>query len=141
MQVPSFNSKIHTFCIIFHYFLFQKTFQVHQDSNRCVQCIVNCGQGVWIASQQMAKVFLYHATTYEFLLEVSIASAVSQKLLCKCFSLIHVHKTVHEQIPLFLSHWQVVQEAGDWAFGKLYCISLVKSVLYFSCEICTVFLC
>ncbi|XP_053399167.1 rho guanine nucleotide exchange factor 17-like [Mercenaria mercenaria] len=58
----------------------EKTFQVHQDSNRCVQCIVNAGHGVWIASQQSAKVILYHATTFEFLLEVSIAQAVNQKL-------------------------------------------------------------
>lgn len=58
----------------------EKTFQVHQDSNRCVQCIVNSGQGVWIASQQSSKVLLYHATTFEFLLEVSIAQAVNQKL-------------------------------------------------------------
>ncbi|KAH3843698.1 rho guanine nucleotide exchange factor 17-like [Dreissena polymorpha] len=58
----------------------EKTFPVHQDANRSVQCIVSSGQGVWIASQQSSKVLLYHATSFEFLLEVSIAQAVSQKL-------------------------------------------------------------
>ncbi|KAK3599920.1 hypothetical protein CHS0354_012562 [Potamilus streckersoni] len=58
----------------------QTTFQVHQDVNKSVQCIVTSGQGVWIASQQSSKVLLYHATTYEYLLEVSIANAVNQKL-------------------------------------------------------------
>lgn len=58
----------------------ETTFQVHQDSNKGIQCIVNSGLGVWIASQQSSKVHLYHATTYESLLEVSIAQAVNQKL-------------------------------------------------------------
>ncbi|KAL4230318.1 Rho guanine nucleotide exchange factor (GEF) 17 [Mactra antiquata] len=58
----------------------EQTFQVHQDSNRSVQCLVNSGQGVWIASQQSSKVVLYHATSFEFLLEVNIAQAVNQKL-------------------------------------------------------------
>ena len=64
-------------------FLLQTTFQVHQDANKGVQCIVNSGLGVWIATQQSSKVHLYHATTYESLLEVSIAQAVNQKLQCK----------------------------------------------------------
>ncbi|ESP04423.1 hypothetical protein LOTGIDRAFT_170816 [Lottia gigantea] len=58
----------------------EKSFIVNMDSNRAVQCMVCSGQGVWIASQQSSKVNLFHATTYEFLLEVSIAQAVSQKL-------------------------------------------------------------
>ena len=63
--------------------ILQTTFQVHQDSNKGIACIVSSGLGVWIASNQSSKVHLYHATTYESLLEVSIAQAVSQKLQCK----------------------------------------------------------
>ncbi|VDI64687.1 Rho guanine nucleotide exchange factor 17 [Mytilus galloprovincialis] len=58
----------------------ESSFQESQDSNRSVQCMVTAGQGVWIAPQQSSKVLLHHATTYEFLLEVNIAHAVTQKL-------------------------------------------------------------
>ncbi|XP_052795496.1 rho guanine nucleotide exchange factor 17-like isoform X2 [Mya arenaria] len=67
-------------CVINPLTLSIETFQMHQDSNRSVQCIVNSGQGVWIAAQQSSKVLLYHATSFEFLLEVNIALAVNQKL-------------------------------------------------------------
>ncbi|GFS12138.1 rho guanine nucleotide exchange factor 17 [Elysia marginata] len=56
------------------------SFQVGSDPSKAVQCLVSSGQGVWVASQQTSKVMLFHAVTYEFLLEVSIAQAVSQKL-------------------------------------------------------------
>lgn len=36
-----------------------------------------------MATQQSSKLLLYHATSYEFLLEVSIAQAVAQKLQCE----------------------------------------------------------
>lgn len=58
----------------------ETSFQVTSDSTKAVQCLVCSGQGVWVASQQSSKVLLFHAVTYEFLLEVSIAQAVSQKL-------------------------------------------------------------
>ncbi|KAK7475293.1 hypothetical protein BaRGS_00033440 [Batillaria attramentaria] len=58
----------------------ETSFQVGSDQNRAVQCMVSSGQGVWVACQQSSKVSLFHATTYEFLLEVSVAQAVSQKL-------------------------------------------------------------
>ncbi|XP_041358523.1 rho guanine nucleotide exchange factor 17-like isoform X2 [Gigantopelta aegis] len=58
----------------------EKTFQVGSDANRSVQCMVCSGQGVWVASQQSSKVNLFHATTFEFLMEVSIAQGVSSKL-------------------------------------------------------------
>ncbi|CAG5120817.1 unnamed protein product, partial [Candidula unifasciata] len=61
-------------------FNIETSFQVTPDTNRAVQCLVCSGQGVWVASQQSSKVMLFHAVTYEFLLEVSIAQAVSQKL-------------------------------------------------------------
>ncbi|RUS82014.1 hypothetical protein EGW08_010241, partial [Elysia chlorotica] len=58
----------------------ETSFHVGSDSSKAVQCLVSSGQGVWVASQQTSKVMLFHAVTYEFLLEVSIAQAVSQKL-------------------------------------------------------------
>ncbi|GFO47662.1 rho guanine nucleotide exchange factor 17 [Plakobranchus ocellatus] len=58
----------------------ETSFQVCSDSAKAVQCLVSSGQAVWVASQQTSKVMLFHAVTYEFLLEVSIAQAVSQKL-------------------------------------------------------------
>ncbi|XP_052078648.1 rho guanine nucleotide exchange factor 17-like [Mytilus californianus] len=58
----------------------ESSFQESQDSNRSVQCMVTAGQGVWIAPHQSSKVLLHHATSYEFLLEVNIAHAVTQKL-------------------------------------------------------------
>lgn len=58
----------------------ETSFQVISDSDRCIQCLVCSGQGVWMATQQSSKLLLYHATSYEFLLEVSIAQAVAQKL-------------------------------------------------------------
>ncbi|XP_022323866.1 rho guanine nucleotide exchange factor 17-like isoform X2 [Crassostrea virginica] len=58
----------------------ETSFQVIADTDRCIQCLVCSGQGVWMATQQSSKLLLYHATSYEFLLEVSIAQAVAQKL-------------------------------------------------------------
>ncbi|KAK3099343.1 hypothetical protein FSP39_002973 [Pinctada imbricata] len=58
----------------------ETSFTISSNSNRGVQSLVCSGQGVWLASQQSSKILLYHATSYEFLMEVSIAQAVSQKL-------------------------------------------------------------
>lgn len=38
------------------------------------------GLGVWISSEGSSRLALFHATTYEHLLDVSIAQAVAQKL-------------------------------------------------------------
>ncbi|XP_060074181.1 rho guanine nucleotide exchange factor 17-like [Ylistrum balloti] len=58
----------------------ETTFQVTSDSSRCIQCLVCAGQGVWLASQHSSKISLYHATSFEPLLEVNIAHSVAQKL-------------------------------------------------------------
>ncbi|KAK7096810.1 rho guanine nucleotide exchange factor 17-like [Littorina saxatilis] len=58
----------------------ERSFQVTSDPSRAVQCMVCSGQGVWVACQHSSKVSLFHATTYEFLMEVSVAQAVSHKL-------------------------------------------------------------
>lgn len=72
-------------------FLQQRSFQVGLDPNRAVQCMVSSGQGVWIACQQSSKVSLLHATTFDFLLEVSVAQAVALKLQCEYWVLVMFH--------------------------------------------------
>ena len=58
----------------------QHSFQVGQDSSRCVTSMVSYGQGVWMALQGSAQVRLYHACTYESLTEVDVAPAVHKML-------------------------------------------------------------
>ncbi|KPP60318.1 hypothetical protein Z043_121688, partial [Scleropages formosus] len=51
----------------------EHSFQVGQDSGRCVTSMVSYGQGVWVSLQGSATVRLYHAVTYESLTEVDVA--------------------------------------------------------------------
>jgi hypothetical protein len=61
-------------------FFRQATFQANPDSKRGMHCIAASGLGVWLAPQGGSTVLLFHATTYQQLLEISIKQAVSQKL-------------------------------------------------------------
>lgn len=54
------------------------------DNNRAVHKIVSSGLGVWVTVQSSATVRLYHATTYENLLDVDVAPAVHKMLAGKC---------------------------------------------------------
>lgn len=70
------------------------------DSKRGIQCMTSSGSyGVWLAGQGSSKVLLYHATTYEQLVEVNIAPAVGQKLQSKCVktsrALVFLKRTWH----------------------------------------------
>lgn len=76
-------------------------FVVNPDTSRCVQCIVSSGQGVWVAPQQSSKVNLYHATTYEFLHEINITPAVTQKLQA-ADDIIRQHKTACLRVTALL---------------------------------------
>ncbi|CAE1228221.1 ARHGEF17 [Acanthosepion pharaonis] len=76
-------------------------FVVNPDVSRCVQCIVSSGQGVWVAPQQSSKVNLYHATTYEFLHEINITPAVTQKLQ-SADDIIRQHKTACLRVTALL---------------------------------------
>lgn len=60
--------------------LLQHCFQVGTDSSRCVTCMVAYGQGVWLALQGSAQVRLYHAQSWESLMEVDVAPAVHKML-------------------------------------------------------------
>ncbi|MBN3309548.1 ARHGH factor, partial [Amia calva] len=80
----------------------EHTFQVGQDSSRCVTSMVSYGQGVWIALQGSAQVRLYHAATYESLTEVDVAPAV-HKMLAGSDAIIRQHKAACLRITALLA--------------------------------------
>uniref|UniRef100_A0A8C1GPF0 Rho guanine nucleotide exchange factor 17 n=1 Tax=Cyprinus carpio TaxID=7962 RepID=A0A8C1GPF0_CYPCA len=80
----------------------EHSFQVGQDSGRCVTSIVSCGKGVWIALQGSAQVRLYHASTYESLTEVDVAPAV-HKMLAGSDAIIRQHKAACLRITALLA--------------------------------------
>uniref|UniRef100_A0AAY4DDZ4 Rho guanine nucleotide exchange factor 17 n=1 Tax=Denticeps clupeoides TaxID=299321 RepID=A0AAY4DDZ4_9TELE len=80
----------------------EHSFQVGQDSNRCVTSMVSYGHGVWIALQGSAQVRLYHASTYESLTEVDVAPAV-HKMLAGSDAIIRQHKAACLRITALLA--------------------------------------
>ncbi|XP_017559634.1 rho guanine nucleotide exchange factor 17 isoform X3 [Pygocentrus nattereri] len=80
----------------------EHSFQVGQDSGRCVTCMVSYGQGVWVALQGSAQVRLYHSTTYESLTEVDVAPAV-HKMLAGSDAIIRQHKAACLRITALLA--------------------------------------
>ncbi|KAF4101107.1 hypothetical protein G5714_017539 [Onychostoma macrolepis] len=80
----------------------EHSFQVGQDSGRCVTSIVSYGKGVWIALQGSAQVRLYHASTYESLTEVDVAPAV-HKMLAGSDAIIRQHKAACLRITALLA--------------------------------------
>ncbi|XP_076138119.1 rho guanine nucleotide exchange factor 17 [Alosa pseudoharengus] len=80
----------------------EHSFQVGQDSSRCVTSIVSYGQGVWMALQGSAQVRLYHASTYESLTEVDVAPAV-HKMLAGSDAIIRQHKAACLRITALLA--------------------------------------
>nr|XP_055029585.1 LOW QUALITY PROTEIN: rho guanine nucleotide exchange factor 17-like [Misgurnus anguillicaudatus] len=80
----------------------EHSFQVGQDSGRCVTSMVNYGKGVWMALQGSAQVRLYHASTYESLTEVDVAPAV-HKMLAGSDAIIRQHKAACLRITALLA--------------------------------------
>ncbi|XP_064158672.1 rho guanine nucleotide exchange factor 17-like [Anguilla rostrata] len=80
----------------------EHSFQVGQDSSRCVTSMVSYGQGMWIALQGSAQVRLYHATTFESLTEVDVAPAV-HKMLAGSDAIIRQHKAACLRITALLA--------------------------------------
>uniref|UniRef100_W5MGW4 Rho guanine nucleotide exchange factor 17 n=1 Tax=Lepisosteus oculatus TaxID=7918 RepID=W5MGW4_LEPOC len=80
----------------------EHTFQIGQDSSRCVTSMVSYGQGVWIALQGSAQVRLYHAVTCESLMEVDVAPAV-HKMLAGSDAIIRQHKAACLRITALLA--------------------------------------
>lgn len=56
------------------------SFHVSVDVSRIIHCMVASGLGVWVSTQSSPIIRLYHATTYECLLDVNVAPAVSKIL-------------------------------------------------------------
>jgi len=72
-------------------FNLEPTITVHPDHNRSVHKIVSSGLGVWVSIQSSAVVRLYHATTYDNLLDIDVSQAV-QKMLAGADAIIRQHK-------------------------------------------------
>ena len=74
------------------------------ESKRGVQCMSWSGLGVWLAAQGSFRVLLFHASTYDQLLEINVGPAVAQKLqsmppaseFLPSFGLLQLH-CVHEK--------------------------------------------
>uniref|UniRef100_A0A8C9W958 Rho guanine nucleotide exchange factor 17 n=1 Tax=Scleropages formosus TaxID=113540 RepID=A0A8C9W958_SCLFO len=80
----------------------EHSFQVGQDSGRCVTSMVSYGQGVWVSLQGSATVRLYHAVTYESLTEVDVAPTV-HKMLASSDAIIRQHKAACLRITALLA--------------------------------------
>ncbi|XP_043927239.1 rho guanine nucleotide exchange factor 17 isoform X2 [Protopterus annectens] len=80
----------------------EHTFQIGQDSSRSVTCMVVSCIGVWIALQGSAQVKLYHATTFENLVEVDVAPPV-HKMLAGSDAIIRQHKAACLRITALLA--------------------------------------
>ncbi|XP_067128079.1 rho guanine nucleotide exchange factor 17-like [Centruroides vittatus] len=80
----------------------EHTFQVSGDTSRAVLCMVTSGLGVWTAIQHSAVIRLFHATTYECLLDVNVGPAVT-KMLSGCDDIIRQHKAACLRVTSLLA--------------------------------------
>ncbi|ELU16927.1 hypothetical protein CAPTEDRAFT_222014 [Capitella teleta] len=78
------------------------TFQANPDCKRGMHCIAASGLGVWLAPQGGSTVLLYHATTYQQLMKISIKQAVAQKLQATD-DIIRQHKTACLRVTSLLA--------------------------------------
>lgn len=65
--------------------------------------MVTSGLGVWISIHQSPIIKLYHATTYECLLDVNVAPAVSKILSIGCDDIIKQHKAACLRVTTLLA--------------------------------------
>eukprot|EP00111_Clytia_hemisphaerica_P007124 TCONS_00020705-protein len=72
-------------------FSLESPIKVHPEHTRTVHKIVSSGLGVWVSIQSSAVVRLYHATTYENLLDLDVSKAV-EKMLNGADAIIKQHK-------------------------------------------------
>uniref|UniRef100_A0A803TC85 Rho guanine nucleotide exchange factor 17 n=1 Tax=Anolis carolinensis TaxID=28377 RepID=A0A803TC85_ANOCA len=80
----------------------EHTFQVGQDSNRSVTCLVSSSVGVWVTLQGSAQVRLYHPSSYDQLAEVDITPPV-HKMLAGSDAIIRQHKAACLRITALLA--------------------------------------
>ncbi|XP_076358964.1 uncharacterized protein LOC143251577 [Tachypleus tridentatus] len=76
--------------------------QVSSDTSRAVLCLVTSGLGVWVAIEHSAVLRLFHATSYENLLDVNVAPAVT-KMLAGCDDIIRQHKAACLRVTALLA--------------------------------------
>ncbi|XP_022250681.1 rho guanine nucleotide exchange factor 17-like [Limulus polyphemus] len=81
---------------------FQHCLQVNCDTSRAVVCMVASGLGVWVATQHSAVLKLFHAISYENLLDVNIAPAVT-KMLAGFDDIIRQHKAACLRVTALLT--------------------------------------
>ncbi|XP_067322559.1 rho guanine nucleotide exchange factor 17 isoform X1 [Anolis sagrei] len=80
----------------------EHTFQVGQDTNRSVTCLVSSSVGVWVTLQGSAQVRLYHSVSYDQLAEVDITPPV-HKMLAGSDAIIRQHKAACLRITALLA--------------------------------------
>uniref|UniRef100_T1J1Q2 Tryptophan 2,3-dioxygenase n=1 Tax=Strigamia maritima TaxID=126957 RepID=T1J1Q2_STRMM len=80
----------------------ERTFAVTSDANRLINCMATCGFGVWLSIQNSAAIKLIHATSFECLLDLSVAASVT-KMLAGCDDIIRQHKSACLRITALLS--------------------------------------
>ncbi|KAI1290825.1 Rho guanine nucleotide exchange factor 17 [Halotydeus destructor] len=79
------------------------SFHVSVDVSRSVSNMVTSGLGVWVSTSQSPIIRLYHATTYDCLLDVNIAPAVSKILSTGCDDIIRQHKAACLRVTALLA--------------------------------------
>lgn len=60
--------------------IIENSFNVSNDSNKVITCIVLSGYGVWVSLQNSGIVKCYHTVTFELLCEINVAPAVTKML-------------------------------------------------------------
>lgn len=79
------------------------TFHASVDTSRTVHSMVTSGLNVWISIHHSPIIKLYHATTYECLVDVNVAPAVSKILSTGCDDIIRQHKAACLRVTTLLA--------------------------------------
>lgn len=65
---------------IFNTISMQVELMFEVDASRVIQCMVSSGLGVWVSTQSSTIIRLFHASSYECLLDIDVAPAVTKSL-------------------------------------------------------------
>lgn len=109
----------------------ERPITVSPDHTKSVHKIVSSGLGVWVSLQNSATVRLYHATTYENLLDIDVASAVN-KMLAGADQIIKQHKAACLRVTSLLICKDLIwigTSAGVILTNQLPSINVSTSVL------------
>ncbi|CAL1272731.1 unnamed protein product [Larinioides sclopetarius] len=83
--------------------LIEHSFAVSSDTTRYVLCMVTSGLGVWVTVTPSAVVRLFHATSYEPLLDVNVAPTVAKILSAATDDIIKQHKSACLRVTAMLA--------------------------------------